>query len=148
DRQAAPPALLRILPTSSHPLLPPPPSSSCGSCFGADRCSHGVAERCTVCPSPPWLCVAHGPARLARVPVSVPGRVRLFHVLLGQRPSLHCLLRPSLAFVRLLRRYAAVRLPIAVHLGLTAHRLLPTVRVLPTTDSHGAGSRAWSFYAC
>ncbi len=46
-----------------------------------------------------------------------------------QRPSLHNLLRPSLAFVRPLRRYyAAVRLPAAVHLGLIAHRLLPPFR--------------------
>ena len=60
------------------------------------------------------------------LPALCPARVRLFRVLLGQRPSLHNLLRPSLAFVRLLRRYyAAVRLPAAVHVGLIAHRFLP-----------------------
>ena len=73
------------------------------------------------------------PALPARCPV----RVRLFRVLLGQRPSLHDLLRPSLAFVRPLRRYyAVVRLPAAVHLGLIAHRLLPPIRALPATDGH------------
>src|ERR1035438_3935782 len=71
-------------------------------------------------------------------PARCPVRVRLFHVLLGQPPSLHDLLPPSLAFVRPLHRYyAAVRLPAAVHLGLIALRLLPTVRVLPTTDGNG-----------
>jgi hypothetical protein len=59
-------------------------------------------------------------------------------VLLGQRPSLHNLLRPSPAFVRLLRRYyAAVRLPATVHLGLIAHRLRPAVRVRLPTDGNG-----------
>src|SRR5664279_4995148 len=59
-------------------------------------------------------------------------------VLLGQRPSLHSLLRPSPAFVRLLRRYyAAVRLPATVHLGLIAHRLRPAVRVRLPTDGNG-----------
>jgi len=72
-------------------------------------------------------------------PPRYPVRVRLFHVLLGQPPSLHDLLPPSLAFVRPLHRYyAAVRLPAAVHLGLIALRLLPTVRVIPTTDGRGA----------
>src|SRR5437763_4059011 len=72
------------------------------------------------------------------LPTRGSARVRLLRVLLGQRPSLHNLLRPSLAFVRLLRwYYATVRLPTAVHLGLIAHRLLPAVRVVPTTDSSG-----------
>src|SRR5208282_5714477 len=67
------------------------------------------------------------PACLALHPV----RVRLFRVLLGQRPSLRDLLRPSLACVRPLRwYYAAVRLPLAVHVGLIAHRLLPPFRPL------------------
>src|SRR5262249_22251130 len=71
-------------------------------------------------------------------PARSPARVWLFHVLLGQRPSLHSLLRPSPAFVRLLRRYyAAVRLPATVHLGLIAHRFLPAFRVLPPTDEDG-----------
>ena len=56
----------------------------------------------------------------------------------GQQPSLHNLLRPSPAFVRLLRRYyAAVRLPATVHLGLIAHRLRPAVRVRLPTDGNG-----------
>jgi len=66
------------------------------------------------------------PACLA-FPTLRPARVRLFRLLLGQRPSLHNLLGPSLAFVRLLRRYYdAVRLPADAHLGLIAHRLLPS----------------------
>ena len=32
--------------------------------------------------------------------------------------------------------YAAVRLPLAVHVGLRAHRLLPPVRRLPATDGN------------
>src|ERR1019366_8455502 len=50
-------------------------------------------------------CLPHmvQPAWLA-FPSLRPVRVRLSHVLLGQRPSLHDLLRPSLAFVRPLRR--------------------------------------------
>src|SRR5260370_39682923 len=67
------------------------------------------------------------PALPARGPV----RVGLFRVLLGQRPSLHDLLRPSPAFVRPLRwYYATVGLPFSVHLGLIAHRLLPPIRAL------------------
>jgi hypothetical protein len=55
----------------------------------------------------------------------------------SQRPSLHDLLRPSLACVRPLRGYyAAVRLPIAVHVGLIAHRLLPPIRRLAATDGN------------
>src|SRR5713101_5709529 len=78
-------------------------------------------------------CFAHTlqpatPAFPARCPV----RVRLWRVLLGQRPSLHNLRRRLPAFVRLLRRYyAAVRLPAAVHGGLMAHRLLLPARTLP-----------------
>src|SRR5947207_5108251 len=78
-------------------------------------------------------CFAHtlqpaAPASPARCPV----RVRLWRVLLGQRPSLHNLRRRLPAFVRLLRRYyAAVRLPTAVHGGLMAHRLLLPARSLP-----------------
>src|ERR1035441_8093219 len=85
-------------------------------------------------------CLSHTvqPAWLA-FPSLRPVRVGLFHVLLGQRPSLHGLLRPSPAFVRPLRRYyAAVRLPAAVPLGLIAHRLLPAFPVLPSTDGRGA----------
>jgi len=56
-------------------------------------------------------------------------RVRLSHVLLGQRPSLHSLRRRRSAFVRLLRRYyAAVRLPVSVHEGLSADRVLLPAR--------------------
>src|SRR5215475_15431553 len=59
-------------------------------------------------------------------PARCPALVRLLRVLLGLRPSLHCLRRRSLAFVRLLRwYYAAVRLLTTVHEGLTAHRILP-----------------------
>src|SRR5271169_6321405 len=73
------------------------------------------------------------PALPARCPV----RVRLFRILLGQQPSLLDLLRPSLAFVRPLRRYyAVVRLPIAVHVGLIAHRFLPPIRTVPAAHGH------------
>src|ERR1039457_5090052 len=85
-------------------------------------------------------CLSHPvqPAWLA-FPSLRPVRVGLFHVLLGQRPSLHGLLRPSPAFVRPLPRYyAAVRLPAAVPLRLIAHRLLPAFPVLPSTDGRGA----------
>ena len=62
---------------------------------------------------------------------------RLCDVLLGQRPSLHDLLQPSLAFVRSLRRYyAAARLPATVHVGLIAHRLLPPIRLLAAADGN------------
>src|SRR5580700_1801169 len=77
-----------------------------------------------------------------------------YRVLLGQWPSLHDLLRPSLACVRPLRRYyAAVRLPAAVHVGLIAHRLLPPFRPLPAAESHrisrfSRAQRAPSFHAC
>ena len=72
------------------------------------------------------------------LPTLRPAQVRLWRVLLGPRPFLHSLLRPSQAFVRLLRwYYAAVRLPAAVHPGLIAHRLLPAVRVLAATDDDG-----------
>src|SRR5580658_4730191 len=70
-------------------------------------------------------------------PARRPAQVRLFRVLLGQRPSLHDLLRPSPAFVRPLRwYYAAVRLPVAVRVGLMAHRLLPPIRRLAATDGN------------
>ena len=72
-------------------------------------------------------------------PTQRPARVRLFRVLLSQRPSLHDLLRPSLAFVRPFRwYYAAVRLPVADHVGLMAHRFLPPFRRLTATDSNRA----------
>ena len=62
---------------------------------------------------------------------------RLADFLLGQRPSLHDPLRPSLAFVRSLRPYyAAARLPAAVHVGLIAHRLLPPIRLLASADGY------------
>ena len=78
------------------------------------------------------------PAWLA-FPAQCPVRVRLFSVLLGQRPSLHSFLRPPQVFVQPLRRYyAAARFPAAVHLSLIAHRFLPAVRGLLTTDSNGA----------
>jgi hypothetical protein len=74
---------------------------------------------------------------LPALPTLRPARVRLFRVLLSQRPSLHDLLRPSLAFVRPLRwYYAAVRLPAAVHVGLMAHRFLPPFRRLAATDNN------------
>src|SRR5215831_14700477 len=71
-------------------------------------------------------------------PTLYSAQVRLVHVLLGQRPSLHNFRWRSPAFVQLLRRYyAAVRLPATVHVGLIAHRLLPPVRSVSTTDSDG-----------
>src|ERR1700687_3616858 len=73
-----------------------------------------------------------GPA----LPAQCPARVRLFRVLLGQRPSLRDLLRPSLACVRPLHRYyAIVRLPPAVHVEIIAHRFPPPA--LPPADSGG-----------
>src|SRR5258707_10253140 len=72
------------------------------------------------------------------LPALRPAWVKLFRVLLGQRPSLHDLLRPSPAFVRSLRQYyAVVRLPATVHVGLIAHRFLPPIRRLPTADGNG-----------
>src|SRR6266481_605714 len=90
------------------------------------------------------FCFAAQPASPARCPV----RVRLWRVLLGQRPSLH---RRLPAFVRLLRRYyAAVRLPTAVHGGLMAHRpVLPARgrrRGLPVL-AHGVSLHAWGLGA-
>ena len=88
------------------------------------------------------------------IPAQGPVRVRLYRVLLGQWPSLRDLLRPSLACVRPLRwYYAAVRLPIAVHVGLIAHRLLPPIRRLAATDGNrvsrfSRAQRAPSFHAC
>jgi hypothetical protein len=76
-------------------------------------------------------------AHVARRTGSVSGTGFALRVLLGQRPSLHDLLRPSLACVRPLRwYYAAVRLPMAVHLGLIAHRLLPAFRPAPAAEGH------------
>ena len=70
-------------------------------------------------------------------PALSPVRFRLFRVLLGQRPSLCDLLRPSPACVRPLRwYYAAVRLPIVVHGGLRAHRLLPPIRRRAAADDN------------
>src|SRR6266851_5659652 len=96
-------------------------------------------------------CLAHTvqpawPAFPARCPVLV----RLFRVLLGQRPSLHNLRRRSPALVRLLRRYyAAVRLPPAVHVGLIAHRVLPPAHGVALWATTGSpGSRTRSFSAC
>src|SRR5262249_41135034 len=65
-------------------------------------------------------------------------------------PSLHCLRRPSLALVRLLRGYyAAVRLPVAVPEGPTAPRvLLPAHRVALGATTGSPGSRACSFSSC
>ena len=80
-----------------------------------------------------------------------PVLVALVHVLLGQRPSLHCLRWRFPAFVRLLRRYYdAVRLPVTVQVGLIAYRFLPLVRrrSFRRTVTGPLGSRAWSFYAC
>src|ERR1019366_10563632 len=76
-----PPGRLHILATSPRPLPPLPPSSGCSSC----------CEGClTYTVQPAW------PA----FPSLRPVRVRLFRVLLGQRPSLHDLLPPSPACVR------------------------------------------------
>jgi hypothetical protein len=62
------------------------------------------------------------------IPAQGAARVRLYRVLLGQWPSLHDLLRPSLACVRPLRwYYTAVRLPMAVHVGLNSSSPSPTV---------------------
>src|ERR1039457_2117060 len=71
------------------------------------------------------------------LPAWCPARVRLCRVLLGQRPSLHDLLRPSPACVRPLRwYYAVVRLPFVVHVGLIAHRLLPPIRPLLAANDY------------
>src|ERR1039457_4557281 len=52
-------------------------------------------------------------------------------------------LRVSLACVRPLRRYyAAVRLPIAVHVGLIAHRLLPPIRTEWAANGHRVSRRS------
>src|SRR5260370_33295291 len=69
------------------------------------------------------------------LPARCPARVRLFRVLLGQRPSLRGFLQPSLAFVRPLHRYyAAVRLPAALRVGLMAHGFLPPFHFLSVAD--------------
>src|SRR5713226_4701052 len=67
-RAVAPPGLVHILPTSLRPLLVQPVSSDCGNYPGADRWSHGVAERRTVTSRRFVLLRAHGPASLARFP--------------------------------------------------------------------------------
>src|ERR1035438_10066347 len=78
------------------------------------------------------------------LPTLRPARVRLFRVLLGKRPSLRNLLRPSLAFVRLLRRYyATMRLPAAVRVGVIAHRFLP-----PSLRGSGSGGNRVSRFSC
>ncbi len=82
-------------------------------------------------------------------PALSPALVRLFRVLLGQRPSLHNLLRRSPALVRLLRGYyAAVRLPAAVHGGLRAHRLLHPARHLAAAGSNGASRFSRMEFLC
>jgi hypothetical protein len=88
-----PSRFLHILPTSSRPLPAPPASSGCSSCSRSRStltwCSRAVNRNfpsffaaCRTRSSP------LGPLLPARCPV----RVRLFRVLLGQRPSLHNLL--------------------------------------------------------
>jgi hypothetical protein len=76
-----------------------------------------VEERCE--PLFPILScdLTHPLERAARVlPALSPGHVTLGRVPLGQPPSLHCLRRRFLGFVRQLRRYiGAVRLPTSVH---------------------------------
>src|SRR5437867_3900356 len=95
-------------------------------------------------------CFAHtlqpaGPA----FPARCPARVRPWHVLLGQRPSLHTLRRRPAVFVRMLRQYyAAVRLPAAVHEGLIAHRVLPPARRLATTGDNGASRFSRMEFLC
>ena len=75
--------------------------------------------------------------------------VRLFHVLLGQPPSLHNLRQRSPAFVRLLRRYyAAVRLPAAVHVGLICSRFLPPARRFSATGDNGVSRFSRMEYLC
>src|SRR5205807_1077204 len=82
-------------------------------------------------------------------PVLRPALVRLFRVLLGQRPFLHNLRRRSPALVRLLRRYyAAVRLPAAVREGLTAHRVLPPARRLLPAGGHGVSRFSRMEFLC
>src|ERR1700674_1024346 len=78
-----------------------------------------------------------------------PARVKLFRVLLGQRPSLHNLRRRSPALVWLLRwYYAAVRLPAAVHGGLTAHGVLHPVRHPSMAGGNGASRFSRMEFLC
>src|SRR6202023_2911400 len=82
-------------------------------------------------------------------PTLRPALVRLFRVLLGQRPSLHNLRLRSPALVRLLRRYyAAVRLPAAVREGLIAHRFLPPARRLSATGGRGVSRFSRMEFLC
>src|SRR4051812_42755297 len=82
-------------------------------------------------------------------PALRPALVRLFRVLLGQRPFLHNLRRRSPALVRLLRRYyAAVRLPAVVHEGLTAHRVLPPTRTLLPAGGNGVSRFSRTEFLC
>jgi hypothetical protein len=63
--------------------------------------------------------LAQGRLGVRPIPAQCPDQVGLAVFSFGQQPSLCSFLRPSQAFVRLLRRYyAAARLPEAVHLGL------------------------------
>jgi hypothetical protein len=92
-----------------------------------------------------------GQPALPAFPFLRPALVRLVHVLLSQRPSLHRLRQRFPTFVRLLRRYyVAVRLPVTVHVGLIARRFLPPdhCRSYQWSTTGPLGSRAWSFYAC
>src|SRR6266487_2181610 len=83
------------------------------------------------------------------LPTLRPAGVRLFRVLLGQRPFLHNLRLRFPTLVRLLRRYyAAVRLPVAVHGGLIAHRFLHPTRRLATAGSHGASRFSRMEFLC
>jgi hypothetical protein len=82
-------------------------------------------------------------------PALRPALVRLFRVLLDQRPFLHRLRLRFPALVRLLRRYyAAVRLPAAVHEGLTAHRVLPPARRLLPAGDNGASRFSRMEFLC
>ena len=82
-------------------------------------------------------------------PARCPAWVRLFHVLLGQPPSLHSLRQRSPVFVRLLRRYyAAVRLPAAVHAGLICSRFLPPARRFSATGGNGVSRFSRMKFLC
>ena len=112
----APPAQTRAGATNAH--------GSCLGCLAANRSLNCLPH--TLQPAWPAL------------PTLRPAQVRLWRVLLGQRPSSTASRGRSPALVRLLRSYyAAVRLPAAVHPGLIAPRVLPAVRVLTTTDVNG-----------
>ena len=84
-----------------------------------------------------FLTHAHLPCVCPLVRHGVRCGYRLVSVLLGQQPSLHGLLRPSLACVPPLHQYyAAARLPAAVHVGLIALRLLPPFRPSLAAEGH------------